>query len=184
MPIQVSAAKNDQLTERSIPELDKVDRSKRKPELAKRSASKNADDGDKGQPKYEGEGGFWFALKGFFNIQGARIAPPCARLLNDLSTPQESWVSLYVLPFPDQMADLPPRSKGEHIDVWTYGAWPKSSARSLQQGNAAHRKAREIHLGQRLYDSRFPQRGISERSRNSRQHRRLLADQRHQAEKK
>jgi hypothetical protein len=75
----------------------------------------------KGNPNITGKEAFGLLFKVFFSIQGARMAPPRTRWLSALTTPQDSWVGLYALPLPDQVAELPPGSEGTRIEVWDYG---------------------------------------------------------------
>jgi hypothetical protein len=75
----------------------------------------------KGNPNIKGKEAFGLLFKVFFSIQGVRMAPPRARWLSPLNSPQENWVGLYALPLPDQVAELPPGSEGTRIEVWYYG---------------------------------------------------------------
>jgi hypothetical protein len=75
----------------------------------------------RGNPNLKGKEAFGLLFKVFFSIQGARMAPPRARWLSPLDSPQENWVGLYALPLPEQVAELPAGSEGARIEVWNYG---------------------------------------------------------------
>ncbi len=91
------------------------------PRLATMPATKMLVVEAKGDPATAAQAAFTKLFSTFFQIPGARMAPPRVRWIGTREAPRNQWLGLYGLPLPDSVNALPPGTEGARIEVWTYG---------------------------------------------------------------